>query len=247
MLKILEVCSGCHSVSAAASKEAIENFGFARVEVFSVDGKPGTVATRVADVLTYDWVRDEELRTFAEEEEGTTCIRYAHASPPCGPFSSMASRYLGGLERRDLRWGDSVAQRCLDLMAFFQPHYWTIESRGPPGLDTRAFMTSLEPLRATVTYCRYGWERRKATSIWTNVRTWRPEPKCTPNDCCEHFREHGEHRDGVQYAKHNAPEFAALPPQLVRTWKQAGLSELLPHIVEAGGSRVGASQRIDLD
>ena len=103
MLKILEVCSGCHSVSAAAKQEAIENFGFARVEVFSVDGKPGTGAKRVVDVLTYEWERGEELRTFAEEEEGTTCVRYAHASPPCGPFSSMASRYLGGLERRDLR------------------------------------------------------------------------------------------------------------------------------------------------
>ena len=137
----------------------------------------------------------------------------------------MASRHLGGLERRDLRWGDSVAQRCLDLMAFFQPHAWTIESRGPPALDTREFMIPLEPLRATVTYCRYGWNRHKATSIWTNVRTWQPKPKCTPNDSCAHFREHGEHLDGVQSSKKTL-EFAALPPQLVRAWMHAALTEL---------------------
>jgi hypothetical protein len=67
-----------------------------------------------------------------------------------------------------------VAQRCLELMAYFHPHYWTLESRGPPGLDSRVFMRKLEPLRSTVTYCRYGTNRWKATSIWTNV-TWQPE------------------------------------------------------------------------
>ena len=69
VLKILEVCAGCKSVSTAAAKEARENFGILDVQVFSLDGKPGTNCTRCVDILTYDWTRDDELRTFREERE----------------------------------------------------------------------------------------------------------------------------------------------------------------------------------
>ena len=156
-LRILEICAGCHSVSAAVTAEAQALFGEAiKVEVFSVDGKPGTGASRTVDVLTWDWAADEELKRFREEEIGRTTIFYAHASPPCGPYSSLVSRPL---HARDLRWGDAVVQRCLDLMAWFQPHFWTLESKGPPGLNSRQFMRALEPLRSTVNYCRYGWKR----------------------------------------------------------------------------------------
>ena len=65
------MCAGCKSVSSAAAKEARENFGIQDVQVFSLDGKPGTNWTRGVDILTYDWTRDEELRRFrAEREEG---------------------------------------------------------------------------------------------------------------------------------------------------------------------------------
>ncbi len=88
VLRILELCAGCKSVSTAAAKEARETFGIERVEVFSLDGKPGTNCTRCVDILTYDWTRDEELRSFREErEEGVRYLYYAHASPPpCGPY-----------------------------------------------------------------------------------------------------------------------------------------------------------------
>ena len=42
VLKILELCAGCKSVSTAAAKAARETFGIERVEVFSLYGKPGT-------------------------------------------------------------------------------------------------------------------------------------------------------------------------------------------------------------
>ena len=227
VLKILEICAGCGSVSTATA-EAARELGV-EVQVFSIDGKPGTHATRMVDILTYDWASDEDLLRFMlppAESEGATCIYYAHASPPCGPYSSMAARYRGGLHTRDLLWGDSVVQRCLDLMAFFQPHYWTLESRGPPGLDSRPFMRSLEPQRSTVNYCRYGMQRWKATSIWTNLATWRPEPLCIPSDRCAHFREHGAHLDTVQTGRYTEATFAALPGALVKAWTRAALAEL---------------------
>ena len=237
VLKILEVCAGCKSVSSAAAKEARENFGIQDVQVFSLDGKPGTNCTRCVDILTYDWTRDDELRSFREErEEGARYIYYAHASPPCGPYSAMANRYRGSLSQRDLRWGDSVAQRCLELISYFDPDFWTVESKGPPGLDTRPFMRALEPLRSTANFCRYGWNRWKATSIWTNVQSWTPEPRCFCRlaQCCEHFRENGKHLDRVQKLKQASEEYAALPELLVRSWTHAALLSLsLPLSLEA--------------
>ena len=226
-VRILEICSGCHSVSRATAREIWSIFGpDTQIDVFSIDGKPGTCSTREVDVLTYDWAADEELTRFREEtEEGVTTVFYCHASPPCGGYSSMIATALSA---RDLRWADSVAQRCFELMAYFRPHYWTIESRGPPGLDSRVFMRTLEPLRSTVNYCRYGWNRWKATSIWTCVEAWKPEPRCSCrlSKCCEHFREHGRHLDLVQRASRSRADYAALPENLVRAWTKAAFASI---------------------
>jgi hypothetical protein len=226
VLKILEICAGCHSVSTAAAAEARE-LGVHEIQVFSIDGKPGTGATRMVDLLTYDWASDAQLQRFREAEEGVRCIYYAHASPPCGPYSTLSGRWRGPLDARDLHWADSVAQRCMELMAWFRPDYWTLESRGPPGLDSRSFMRTLEPMRATVNYCRYGWHRHKSTSIWTNIQSWLPEPRCTPSNRCAHSAEHGRHLDLVVNAKHGSGDFAALPEQLVRAWTRAALNAVL--------------------
>ena len=132
------------------------------------------------------------------------------------------------LRDRDRRCGDSVAQRCLELMAYFRPHYWTIESRGPPGLDSLVFMRALEARRSTVNYCRYGTNRWKAISIWTNI-IWQPEPRCSCrlSNCCDHLREHGKQMDRVQKQRHSAADYAALPDQLVRAWTRAAFALML--------------------
>ena len=79
-------------------------------------------------------------------------------------------------------------------------------------------------------FCRYGWNRWKATSIWTNVQSWTPEPRCFCRlaQCCEHFREHGKHLDRVQKLKQASEEYAALPELLVRAWTHAALLGLSP-------------------
>ena len=98
VLKILELCAGCKSVSAAAAKEARETFGIKRVEVFSLDGKPGTDCTRCVDILTYDWTRDEELRSFREErEEGSGASTTRTPAPPAD---------------RTVRWPITAGARC---------------------------------------------------------------------------------------------------------------------------------------
>ena len=45
----------------------MEHFGVDEVEVYSVDRKPSTNASRAVDILTYDWENDEMLNKFRHE------------------------------------------------------------------------------------------------------------------------------------------------------------------------------------
>ena len=94
------------------------------------------------------------------------------------------------------------------------------------------FMRTLESLRSTVNFCRYGMNRWKAASIWTNI-TWQPEPRCSCrlSNCCDHFREHGKHLDRVQKARHSSADYAALPEALMRSWTKS------PYAGSEGGAR----------
>ncbi len=75
------------------------------------------------------------------------------------------------------------------------------------------------------TQCKNRWKR---TSIWTNIPTWNPEPKCIcrASQCCAHFLENGKHLDRVQKLPTNSPTFAALPELLVRAWVHAALVDI---------------------
>ena len=118
VLKVLEICSGCCSVSTAAGKEARENFGVDEVDVFSIDCKPNTNASRIVDVLTYDWENDELLNTFRrEQEEGTQYVYYAHASPPCGMYSSMSCPTNVAARSRVGRLGGAAVHGAHELLS----------------------------------------------------------------------------------------------------------------------------------
>jgi hypothetical protein len=98
-VRILEICSSCSSVSRATALEVRRLFGpETQIDVFTVDGKPRTGATREVDILAYDWAHDEELARFRAEGEGV--VFYAHASPPCGPYSSMIHSALKDCDLR---------------------------------------------------------------------------------------------------------------------------------------------------
>ena len=55
-------------------------------------------------------------------------------------------------------------------------------------------------------------EQVEGHSIWSNVQSWTPEPRCLCRlaQCCDHVREHGKHVDRVQKLKQASDEYAAL-------------------------------------
>jgi len=145
------------------------------------------------------------------------------ASPVCTHYSIARTT---AKTPRDLEFADSLVQRVLDLIAYFKPHIWLFENPYSGLLKSRPLVQGLPVKR--LCYCRYGFQYRKETGIWTNLGdAWIPRPLCTKQDPCEHVV-NGRHPKTAQRAptrvkgilmKHDRCSLAQLysiPPDLCK-------------------------------
>ena len=71
-----------------------------------------------------------------------------------------------------------------------------------------------------VDYCKYGMKFRKRTRIWTNLKTWKPQPLCKKD--CESIVS-GRHVETAQrgsskshrHNKHSQYELYVIPSKLI--------------------------------
>lgn len=142
------------------------------------------------------------------------CADICLMSPPCQGFS-MAGKTARWLHvERDLGYRDpyygprvpitAAASLACELVnaglmasSMMQPKYWWLENP-QGGLQTMKFMTDLIEYEAasqtTVTYCQYGEDRMKPTTLWGHwPETWKPKPRCYNGDPC-----HVEARRGAK-------------------------------------------------
>ncbi len=93
-------------------------------------------------------------------------------SPPCTEFSLSKST-----QHRDFDKGLELVNRCVELMNIIKPKWFIFEN--PVG-----FLNKLEVLNCfpqyKVSYCKYGFDYRKNTHIWTNIPF---EPMFCHHDC----------------------------------------------------------------
>lgn len=69
--------------------------------------------------------------------------------------------------------------------------------------------------RRTIWYCKYGDERAKPTDIWTNSKTWVPQPPCfNGNHACHHEASPRGSNTGTQ-ARNHAYDRSLLPQRLI--------------------------------
>ena len=73
---------------------------------------------------------------------------------------------------------------------------------------------SIEHIRHTVWYCKYGDSRAKPTDIWTNCYLWKPREQCkNGNPECNHIRAPRGAKTGTQGLKGNM-ERSLIPKEL---------------------------------
>jgi len=103
------------------------------------------------------------------------------ASPPCTSYSNLQSCWLGRKKKdgiftkekmmKDMDEADKLILKTLEIINYFDCHYWFIENPATGKLKNREIMKNI-PFY-DVSYCMYSdWGYEKKTRIWTNKKGW---------------------------------------------------------------------------
>jgi len=145
-MRLLELFSGTGSVSKAV--------GHLYDEIVSIDILQKFNPTEVADILKWDY-----------KKYSVDYFDAIWASPPCTEYSMLKS--ISGATR-NLELADSIVQRTIEIIEYFNPEKWFIENPQTGLLKDREFMWGLPYV--DIDYCMYcDWGYKKKTRIWTNV------------------------------------------------------------------------------
>ena len=155
--RCLELFSGTGSIC-----RAFERLGW---EVVSVDLDPRFGPDVCADILSWDY-------SVYEPDH----FDFVWASPVCTQYS--IARTTG--PPRDLLSADKLVQRAILIMSHFGCN-WAFENPQSGMLKTRDIVAGL-PFFDT-SYCKYGYQYRKTTRIWTSLDLQLRSP-CSLRDPC---------------------------------------------------------------
>jgi site-specific DNA-cytosine methylase len=146
-MRLLELFSGTGSVRKAV--------GHLFDEIVSIDILQKFEPTEVADILKWD---------YKKYPPGYFDVVWG--SPPCTEYSVILNSHPN--RPRNLALADSIVQRTIEIIEYFNPEKWFMENPQTGLLKDREFMLGLPFV--DVDYCRYSnWGYRKRTRIWTNV------------------------------------------------------------------------------
>jgi len=161
-MKVLELFSGTGSVG-----KCCKQLGW---EVVSVDMIFN--ATHKCDIMEFD---------YKQYPQDTFDIVWA--SPPCTNYSKLQDSWLGRIRKgqiytkeiqeEEMKQDDKLVLKTLEIIDYFNPHYWFIENPAASKMKDRIFMKDLNFY--LVDYCMYSdWGYRKRTRIWTNRKDFKP-------------------------------------------------------------------------
>jgi site-specific DNA-cytosine methylase len=168
-MNVLELFSGTGSVSKVCDKLGWSSYS---VDLISEADFKG-------DIMDFDY------KKFPKDYFGIIW-----ASPPCTNYSKLQDCWIGRIRKgqkytkeiqeEEMKEGDKLVLRTLEIIDYFKPDYWFIENPATSKMKDRIFMKDLN--NYVVDYCMYSdWGYRKRTRIWTNKKNF--EPKLCNKKC----------------------------------------------------------------
>ena len=159
-MKVLELFSGTGSVGKCCDK-----LGWESVSV-DIDSE----ATHKCDIMDFDYKQYDK-----------DYFDIIWASPPCTNYSKLQDCFLGRkrkgeiytkeIQEKEMLSDDRFVKRTLEIIEYFNCHYWYIENPATSRMRDRPYMKDLP--NYVVDYCMYSdWGYRKRTRIWTNKEGW---------------------------------------------------------------------------
>ena len=176
---VLDVCSGTGSVSRVLR----EMYPDAVVFSFDIDPKSAFQMDDKHVHVTCD-VRELDVRGILEQHGVGNAERpeFVWCSPPCIQYSK-ARTYAK--TPRDLDTADAIVAACMQIVDDLNPVKWVLENPATGLLPKRAVIERWARHLQLTTYCKWGFEYRKATAIWTNAII--DLPYCCRGDRCSAF------------------------------------------------------------
>lgn len=152
-IRVLELFKGYGSVSDYLSKSKIANF-----DVVSLDINDKFDPTICSSILSWNYKKAYPRGHFD----------IIWASPPCTEYSRAKT-----VGERNLALADKIVKKSLEIIKYFRPAIWFVENPQTGLLKNREFMKNIPYY--DVTYCKYGFDYRKPTRIWTNLKSFHPK------------------------------------------------------------------------
>ena len=160
------------------------------------------------------------------ESQGWECVDYKQfspgyfdfvwASPPCTEYSIAKTTGV-----RKIDEANKVVLRTLEIIEYFKPKHWVLENPQTGYLKKQVFMLGLGFV--DVDYCKYGFDYRKRTRLWNNVRNFVPRALCCREfGYCEGFA-NGKHKRQAQKDFCKVAELYRIPESVVLQIHQSAM------------------------
>jgi len=161
MIKLLELFSGTRSVG-----KCCDALGWDSVSVDMI-----LPADHQVDIMEFDY-----------KQYPKNYFDIVWASPPCTNYSALkkcwynrklkdGTIYTPEQNAKDQDEADKLVLKSLEIIKYFNPHWWFMENPQTGNLKNREIMKDI-PFY-DVDYCMYSdWGYRKRTRIWTNKEDW---------------------------------------------------------------------------
>lgn len=173
MLYVLDLCCGTHSVSKALR----EHYPDARIISYDIDPWCALLIDDNHEFRLAD-VRDIDVQALCLEVGQPL---FVWASPPCTQYSIARSK---AKKPRDLIGADSIVQACMNIIDCLRPDRFAMENPFTGMLKGRAVVAPWQHYLKRTTYCKFGFNYKKETCIWTNATVNLPAcSRLTPCEC----------------------------------------------------------------